>query len=252
MTLLSQKAPPEARTNAPNPDRAGDPASPAAEDILRQAVEQFAGKIAFATSLGLEDQVLTDMIARLGLDVPLFTLDTGRLFPETYDLLARTEQRYGRRIQVYFPDGAAVEELVRAQGVDGHRQSIAQRKACCQVRKLEPLRRALADREAWVCGLRRSQSVTRSDRRPVEWDAEFGLTKVSPLIDWTEAQVRAYLADHEVPYHPLADADYASIGCACCTRAIAPGEDVRAGRWWWESAEHKECGLHSRPDKTRS
>ncbi len=217
-----------------------------AEAILTWAASHFAGRIALASSLGAEDQVLTDLIARYVPGLPVFTLDTGRLFPQTYDLIARTERRYRLRIQIYFPAAAAVEALVARDGIDGYRAGVEQRKACCQVRKVEPLRRALAGRAAWVCGLRREQSVTRGGLAPVEWDAANKMVKINPLADWSEEQVWEYIRANDVPYHPLHDQGYPSIGCACCTRAVAPGEDVRSGRWWWENPEHKECGLHGR------
>lgn len=217
-----------------------------AERLLAWAADWFAGTIAFASSLGAEDQVLTHLIALHAPNVPAFSLDTGRLFPETYDLLRATERRYGLRIQVYFPQAAAVEALVNEHGIDAYRESIELRKECCRVRKVEPLRRALAGRAAWICGLRRDQAVTRREMAPVEWDAANGLYKINPLADWSEAQVWEFIRAHQVSYHTLHDRGFPSLGCACCTRAIAPGEDVRAGRWWWENPEHKECGLHHR------
>jgi len=215
-----------------------------AADILRWAAETFAGQVALASSLGLEDQVLTDLLAHHSPALPIFTLDTGRLFPETYDLLARTERCYGLKINITFPAVDEVERWVNEHGIDAYRQSVELRKECCRVRKVAPLRRALAGFAAWICGLRREQAVTRRDVSVVEWDGALGLFKINPLIDWSEAQVWAAIRAHDVPYHPLHDQGFPSIGCACCTRAVAPGEDVRAGRWWWESPEHKECGLH--------
>lgn len=212
--------------------------------VLAWAGENFAGKVALATSLGAEDQALTHLIAREASATPIFTLDTGRLFPETYDLLRRTERRYGLRIQIFFPDASEVEHMVNDHGVDAYRESVVLRKECCRVRKVGPLRRALSGHAAWVCGLRREQALTRREMAVVEWDAGNGLYKINPLADWTEAQVWAFIREHEVPYHPLHDRGFPSIGCACCTRAVAPGEDIRAGRWWWENPEHKECGLH--------
>ncbi|MCX7049156.1 MAG: phosphoadenylyl-sulfate reductase [Candidatus Sumerlaeota bacterium] len=215
-----------------------------ADAILEWAIATFGARLAFATSLGLEDQILTEMIAAHRPETKIFTLDTGRLFAETYDLIRRTESRYGLRIQVYFPDAVSVERLAAAYGINIHRESVELRKECCRARKIEPLRRALHGMDAWICGLRREQSVTRKENAAVEWDEHNGLIKVNPLIHWTDNQVRAYIRDHRIPYHPLHDQGYASIGCACCTRAIEPGEDARAGRWWWEHPEHKECGLH--------
>lgn len=217
-----------------------------AADILGAVAERFAGRVAFASSLGLEDQVITHMIARNRLAIPIFTLDTGRLFDESYELIARTEARYGLRIRVLAPDGAAVEEMVAAHGVNLFRDSVAARRRCCEVRKLAPLRRALRGLDAWVCGLRREQSITREMVSAVEWDEANGLVKLNPLHDWDGAQVRDFIKSNDIPYNPLHDAGMPSIGCAPCTRAIGPGEDVRSGRWWWESPEHRECGLHAR------
>lgn len=215
-----------------------------AETAIRHAWEAFGAKLVFATSLAAEDQVITDIIARNRWPIPLVTLDTGRLFAETYDLIAETEKRYGVRIQVFFPDRAQVEAMVAERGVNLFYESVENRKRCCQVRKVEPLKRALAPYEAWLCGLRREQSVTRANVQVVEADAANGLVKVNPLVDWTEQQVWGYIAARQVPYHALHDRGCPSIGCACCTRAIRRTEETRAGRWWWEQPEHKECGLH--------
>lgn len=213
-------------------------------ELLTAAAEQFPGRIGFASSLGLEDQVITHMIATHRLPIPVFTLDTGRLHAETHDLIARTESKYGIRIRVYAPDAADLERMVELHGINLFRDSIAARKRCCEVRKLAPLRRALSELDGWVCGLRREQSVTREGVSAVEWDEGNGLVKFNPLHDWTEEQVREFIAANDIPYNPLHDAGMPSIGCAPCTRAIEPGEDVRAGRWWWEDPEHRECGLH--------
>lgn len=227
-------------------------AGAAPEAILRWAARTFPGRVTFATSLGIEDQALTAMLAESSAEIPVFTLDTGRLFEESYQLIERTEDRYSLPIQIMFPQREAVEAMVAEHGVNLFRKSVELRKHCCGVRKIEPLRRALAGHEAWITGLRREQSVTRGDLQAVEWDAGNGLVKINPLIDWTEQQVWDYVRAHDVPYNPLHDQGFPSIGCACCTRAIQPGEDVRAGRWWWEQPEHKECGLHSRPGLARS
>jgi len=214
------------------------------EAVLQRTWETFGEGLVFATSLAAEDQVITEMIARNRWPIPLVTLDTGRLFPETYDLLAETERRYGLKIQVFFPDRQAVEAMVAEAGVNLFRDSVEARKRCCRVRKLEPLKRALAPYRAWICGLRREQSVTRVGVRVVEDDAANGLVKINPLADWTEQQVWGTIAARQIPYNPLHDRGYPSIGCACCTRAVTRTEDLRAGRWWWEEPEHKECGLH--------
>lgn len=218
-------------------------------DILAWAASTFPGRVAFASSLGLEDQAITHLIATAKLPIPIFTLDTGRLFPETYDLIAATRARYGLDIRVLFPQTAAVEQYVTANGIDGYRRSVELRKACCGVRKIEPLKRALSGLDAWVCGLRRDQGVTRTAVAEVEWDGGNQLAKINPLAAWSEDRLRAFIAQHRIPVNVLHERGFPSIGCACCTRAIAPGEDVRAGRWWWEEPEHKECGLHNRPKK---
>jgi phosphoadenosine phosphosulfate reductase len=214
------------------------------ETVLRRAWETFGDGLVFATSLAAEDQVITDIIARNGWPIPFVTLDTGRLFPETYEVLAETERRYGIKVKVFFPDRGLVEAMVAEQGINLFRESVAARKRCCFVRKIEPLRRALAPYKAWLCGLRREQSVTRAGVQVVEDDAANGLVKVNPLAAWSEQDVWGYIAARQVPYNPLHDRGFPSIGCACCTRAVTRTEDVRAGRWWWEEPEHKECGLH--------
>lgn len=199
---------------------------------------------AFSTSFGAEDMVLLDLIHRHGLPIASFTLDTGRLPEETYRLMQAVERRYGHCVQVFFPDADAVQQLVALNGINGFTESVAKRKACCRVRKLEPLQRALAGKAAWITGQRSAQSVTRAELRPRERDAERGLEKFNPLHDWSDDDVWNYIRAHGVPYNELHDRFYPSIGCAPCTRAIAAGEDLRAGRWWWESADTKECGLH--------
>ncbi|MDR1273985.1 MAG: phosphoadenylyl-sulfate reductase [Odoribacteraceae bacterium] len=221
-------------------------ATASADEVLRHFLARFGERVALSSSLSLEDQVLTDMIARLNPVTRIFTLDTGRLFPETYRLIDRTNKRYGIAIDLFFPDHARVEEMVRADGINLFYDSVEKRKRCCQVRKLEPLRRAFRGLEAWICGLRREQSVTRQEMQLIEWDEVNQLVKINPLIEWSEEEVRAYIAEHNVPYNKLHDEGYPSIGCEPCTRAVAPGDDPRAGRWWWESPLHKECGLHRR------
>ncbi|MBN2204284.1 MAG: phosphoadenylyl-sulfate reductase [Thermoleophilia bacterium] len=216
------------------------------EEVLAVAAERFEGRVAFATSLGPEDQVITHMLAEAGIDMRVFTLDTGRLFPETYDLIARTSDRYGISIYTYFPYGAAVEEMVGRHGINLFRTSIELRKMCCGVRKVRPLRRAQSDLDAWVCGLRSGQGATRQKVEPVEWDDAGELIKFNPLADWDEERVWRYVRAHDIPYNPLHDQGFPSIGCAPCTRAVAPGEDFRAGRWWWEDPDQRECGLHHR------
>lgn len=207
---------------------------------LRSRIE---GRIVFTTSFGLEDQALTHLIADAGLPIEIVTLDTGRLFPQTYDVWRRTEERYGLRIRAYYPDTAEIEALVAAQGVDGFFGSVDARQACCRVRKVAPLARALDGARAWIAGLRASQSAHRESAGVVEFDPERGLLKVNPLIDWDRADVDQFVARHDVPVNALHAQGFPSIGCAPCTRAVEPGEDERAGRWWWERGA-KECGLH--------
>jgi len=213
------------------------------EEVLMWTCEMLPGKAVFASSLGAEDQVIFDMISRLGLDIPVFTLDTGRLFKETYELIEATQEKYGRQIKIYFPQAEAVQAMVEEEGVNLFRKGVDQRKRCCQVRKLEPLSRALAGYQAWICGLRRDQAESRSTAEVVGLDAN-GRTKINPLASWTDDVVWNYIKVHDVPYNALHDRGFLSIGCACCTRAVEPGESARSGRWWWEEDEHKECGLH--------
>jgi phosphoadenosine phosphosulfate reductase len=217
--------------------------------LLRQALAQFGERMALASSLGAEDQVLLHMLSTLTPSPRVFTLDTGRLPQETYDLMAATTAKYGIRIEVAFPDRREVERLVNEGGPNLFYDGIPQRRACCRVRKVLPLERKLGELDAWITGLRREQSPTRTAVPRVEWDAEHGLVKLNPLAEWTRAQVWDYLRTHDVPYSRLHDQGYPSLGCAPCTRAVADGEDERAGRWWWEHPEHKECGLHIRDGK---
>lgn len=214
------------------------------DEVLAYFLKEFQGHIALASSLGIEDQVLTDMICRIAQDTRIFTLDTGRLFPETYSLIERTNMTYGIKIQLFFPDYLELEKMVNEHGVNLFYESIEKRRQCCHVRKLEPLKRAFSGLKVWICGLRHEQSVTRTDNQLVEWDEHNGLLKLNPLIDWTEEQVWKYIREQGVPYNKLHDEGFPSIGCQPCTRAIQSGEDIRAGRWWWEDPEHKECGLH--------
>jgi phosphoadenosine phosphosulfate reductase len=214
------------------------------------ARQLIAGRLVFTTSLGLEDQAITHAIFTQDLAIDVVTLDSGRLFPETYDLWGATEERYGRRILGYAPGSEAVEALIAQQGINGFRHSVEARKTCCHVRKVEPLGRALAGAAGWITGLRAQQSRDRADAPLVTHDASSGLVKVNPLADWTRQEVAAYVADHAVPYNPLHDRGFPSIGCAPCTRAVKVGEPERAGRWWWENETKKECGLHRNPVST--
>ena len=221
-----------------------------AEEVLGWAIRTFRPRVALASSFGVEDVALIDMWWRMDREVHVFTLDTGRLPEETYEVMDRIRERYGIAIATYCPEAAAVELLERERGFYSFRRSVAERKHCCGIRKVEPLGRALAGLDAWVTGLRREQAETRSAVRQVERDsAHGGIIKINPLTDWTTEQVWEYVRVHDVPYNRLHDRGYPSIGCAPCTRAIRPGEDIRAGRWWWELPESKECGLHLAPGK---
>ncbi|MCD7915521.1 MAG: phosphoadenylyl-sulfate reductase [Tannerellaceae bacterium] len=214
------------------------------EEVLTYFLEHFKGNIALASSLGLEDQTLTDMIVKIDPGTSIFTLDMGRLFSETYRLIDQTNRKYQIRIQVFFPDAEKVEKFVHENGINGFYYSIEQRKSCCQVRKLEPLQRAFKNLEVWICGLRNSQAVTRQSLQMVEWDEKNNIIKLNPLIHFSEQDVWDYIRTHQVPYNILHDKGFPSIGCQPCTHAVQPGDDIRAGRWWWENPEHKECGLH--------
>ena len=220
-------------------------AAPAAA-LLHQIAARYPSS-ALASSFGAEDMVLTDLIAKDALPIAIFTLDTGRLPGETYALIDRVREHYGLPIEVHYPDARALEAYVRANGVNGFYRSVELRQRCCAIRKAAPLARALAGRSAWITGQRRAQSVTRSDLAVEEFDAQHNLPKFNPLAAWTEDDVWGYLRANDVPTNPLHARGYPSIGCAPCTRAIEPGEDIRAGRWWWEHPGHRECGLHRRP-----
>ena len=217
--------------------------------ILRAALEAYPDA-ALACSLGLEDAALVHMASLLPRPPRIFVLDTGRLHPETYDVLAALRRRYGLPIEIYFPEAAAVEGFVNANGPNAFRESLELRQACCRIRKVEPLARALRGASAWITGLRRDQGPTRGEVRLFEADpAHDGMVKISPLLAWSLEQVRGYVRDQHIPHNALHEQGFPSIGCAPCTRAVAEGEDERAGRWWWERPEHKECGLHpARPE----
>lgn len=214
------------------------------EKILEYFTQTYKEKIALATSFGAEDQVLTDLLLRHNPKAKIFTLDTGRLAEETYTVMDQTNQKYDIKIDVYFPNNADIEILYQRQGINGFRESIENRKMCCHVRKVAPLKRALKGLDIWITGLRRAQSPTRETIRLVEWDEENGLIKLNLLIEWSEEDVWNCIKENKIPYNALHDRGYPSIGCAPCTRAVKEGEDIRAGRWWWENPKHKECGLH--------
>lgn len=211
--------------------------------ILTGAVRDFS-PVAFANSLGAEDMVLTDIIDRNQLAIEMFSLDTGRLPQETYDLMQAVRERYRTPLHIYFPDAKRIEAYVAEHGINGFYQSIELRKACCHIRKVEPLQRALQGKRAWITGIRREQAVSRANLEISSFDADHNMQKFNPLLEWSHADVWEYLKQYDVPYNKLHDKFYPSIGCAPCTRAITPGEDLRSGRWWWENPESKECGLH--------
>ena len=214
---------------------------------IRWALGNFGRRAALSSSLSLEDQTVTQlMVAADKEDTRVFTLDTGRQFPETYELIDRTEMTYGIRIEVFFPDFQKVQEMVRAHGINLFYDSIELRHLCCGIRKIEPLKRALDGVEVWITGLRRSQSVTRANKQMVEYDADDDVLKLNPLLLWSEQDVKDYVRTNAIPYNKLHDQGFPSIGCQPCTRAVRPGEDVRAGRWWWEDPDKRECGLHAR------
>ncbi len=215
-----------------------------AEEILKYMLNRYQNKIALASSLGAEDQVLTDMILKIDKRAKIFTLDTGRLPKETYNLIENVNQKYKIKLKIFFPDYKLVQNMVNQKGMFSFYESIENRKECCYIRKLEPLKRALSGLEVWITGLRASQSITREKCEVIELDKTNGLIKLNPLINWSEDDVWSYIKEHNVPYNKLHDMNYPSIGCDPCTRAVSDGEDIRAGRWWWENPESKECGLH--------
>jgi phosphoadenosine phosphosulfate reductase len=217
----------------------------AVRERLAGAVSEY-GRVVYSNSLGAEAMVLTDIIWSHAPEIDIFSIDTGRLPEETYELLEKLQRRYKRDLRVVYPDAEALEGLVAAQGVNGFYHSLEARQACCRIRKVEPFKRAIEGYGAWVTGVRHEQSATRALAEPVEWDAENGLYKISPILDWTEEQIWQYIRARKLPYNSLHDRQYPSIGCSPCTRAIQPGESRRAGRWWWEQPESRECGLHPR------
>jgi phosphoadenosine phosphosulfate reductase len=217
-----------------------------AEEILNVAIKNFSPKIAFASSFGAEDVVIIDMLHKIhGDNARVFTLDTGRLNPETYDVMDRIRKKYSINIETMFPDFTEVQKMVTEKGVNLMYNSVEERKLCCEIRKVHPLRRMLKDLDAWITGLRRDQTFTRSNVKKLELDvSNNNIIKVNPLVEWSNDMVWEYIKNNDIPYNSLHDKGYPSIGCAPCTRAIGPGEDLRAGRWWWENDFHKECGLH--------
>lgn len=214
-------------------------------DALRALAEQFPGEIVFSTSFGWEDQVISHMIFANNIPIKVFTLETGRLFPETYYVWNRTMEIYGQPIHAYYPDNNKLEAMVNAKGPNSFYESVDNRKECCGIRKIEPLHRALAGNQCWITGIRAEQSANREDMSNVEWDEGNQLIKFHPIFNWTLDDVKAYIKQYNIPYNTLHDKGFPSIGCLPCTRAVQPGEDFRAGRWWWEDQSKKECGLHA-------
>lgn len=213
-------------------------------EALATLADRFPGKVIFSTSFGWEDQVISHMIFENNLDIKVFTLETGRLFPETYYTWNRTMERYGKPILAYYPQHDLVEQMVSTKGPSSFYESVENRKECCYIRKIEPLKRALQGNDVWITGIRAEQSANRQFMENVEWDESNNMVKFHPIFDWTLDEVKAYIKQYNIPYNPLHDKGFPSIGCMPCTRAVAEGEDFRAGRWWWEDQSKKECGLH--------
>jgi phosphoadenosine phosphosulfate reductase len=227
--------------------------SKTAQQVIKWALDTFGWKVALASSFGAEDVAIIDMMAGIGKErTNVFTLETGRLNQETYDVMDDVRARYGIKINAYFPDQKEIEEMIRSRGMNLMYSSVENRKLCCEIRKVHPLNRALKELDGWMTGLRRDQAATRSDTKKIEIDsAHGGIIKLNPIADWTSDMVWDYIKKNNVPYNKLHDAGYPSIGCEPCTRAVQPGEDPRAGRWWWENAAAKECGLHFDPMKKK-
>lgn len=215
-------------------------------DQLRYFAEQYAGKVVFSTSFGWEDQVITHLIFANNIPIKVFTLETGRLFPETYYVWNRTLEIYGQPIYAYYPQTEAVQTMVNVKGPNSFYESVDNRKECCYIRKIEPLKRALSGNQVWITGIRAEQSPNREDMQDVEWDESNQILKFHPIFNWSLAEVKAFIKTNHIVYNTLHDKGFPSIGCAPCTRAVQPGEDFRAGRWWWEDQSKKECGLHSK------
>jgi phosphoadenosine phosphosulfate reductase len=216
-------------------------------DFLKLLVEQHPGQVIFSTSFSYEDQVITHEILSNNFPIKIFTLDTGRLFAETYSVWSSTNALYNTQIKAYYPKGELLQDFVAEKGPNSFYESVENRKQCCFIRKVEPLKRALAGNAVWITGLRAEHSPDRHDLPMIEWDESNNIIKYHPILHWTTEEVKKYISDNHIPYNPLHDRGFVSIGCAPCTRAIRPGEDFRAGRWWWEDADKKECGLHVHP-----
>ena len=213
-------------------------------ETLGYLADLYPGRVSLSTSFSLEDQVIAHHILDGGIDVSIFTLDTGRLFAETYSVWSQTNEKYDTKIRAYYPDRLILEEFLSEKGPNAFYQSVSNRKQCCHIRKVEPLGRALSGQAVWVTGLRAIHSAGRMDLKAFEWDQAHRVLKYNPVLNWSDKEVRDYIDLHEIPYNPLHDKGFVSIGCAPCTRSIQPGEDFRAGRWWWEDDNKKECGLH--------
>lgn len=213
--------------------------------FIQMLTEQFPGKVTFSTSFSFEDQVITHQILANKLPVKIFTLDTGRMFTETYSVWSSTNEKYKTTIKAYYPNQHSLEKFITEKGPNSFYESVDNRKNCCFIRKVEPLQRALQGNEIWITGLRAEHSPDRKDLPVIEWDEVNNIIKYHPILHWTNDTVKNYIHRHQIPYNPLHDKGFVSIGCAPCTRAVKPGEDFRAGRWWWEDAEKKECGLHA-------
>ncbi len=213
--------------------------------VLEDLDKMYPGQITLSTSFSEEDQVLLHLIAESNTSIEIFTLDTGRLFAETYSTWSQTIEKYHRTVKTYAPNTVALESFIEKSGPNGFYESVALRKQCCHIRKVEPLSRALAGKKIWITGIRAAHSPDRGHMPMVEWDEVHQVIKVHPLLQWGNEELKSFIKKYEIPYNPLHDKGFVSIGCAPCTRAIQPGEDFRAGRWWWENKENKECGLHS-------
>lgn len=214
-------------------------------ETLQAIAAAYPGKVIFSTSFGWEDQVISHMIFKHNIPIQVFTLETGRLFPETYYVWNRTLEIYRKPILAYYPNQELLEAMVSTKGPNSFYDSVENRKQCCGIRKLEPLKRALSGNDVWITGIRAEQSLNRHDMQAIEWDGQNNLIKYHPIFSWSLEEVKAYIKGNNIPYNPLHDRGFPSIGCAPCTRAVQPGEDFRAGRWWWEDASKKECGLHT-------
>ena len=214
------------------------------DEVLIELTKEFPGQVTFSTSFSFEDQVITHKILSHQLPITIFTLDTGRLFPETYSVWSATNEKYNTHIKAYYPDHTLLENFVAAKGPNSFYESVENRKGCCYIRKVDPLKRALKNNAIWITGLRAEHSADRHDMPQIEWDESNQIIKYHPILHWTTEEVKQYISQNNIPYNPLHDRGFVSIGCAPCTRAIRPGEDFRAGRWWWEDSTKKECGLH--------